>query len=280
MSGYENSGFQRLEQDLQSGRLSHAVVLESRNEKQLAETVRKVSEWAVCHADDKPCHICQACIKAQSGNHPDIYTARLFGKTEVVNVEEVRTICADAYIIPNEARLKVYILPHADKMQIQAQNALLKMIEEPPQSVLFIFCCESAKKLLDTILSRVTVYSLDYTYDNDESSQQSYETALKIARHLTDTKGYSLLCALRTLSDRMTAKSVTENLTEIVGNAVRYRITGRAENDVEKLLGDTIEFSVLSEMSETLHIALDRLNSNINMNLFGTWLCSELRRKK
>ena len=279
LGGYEHSGQQQLNKDLQSGKLPHAVVLESQKEKTLEETVREICEWAVCTADKSPCHSCHACIKAQNGSHPDIYTAKLSGKTEVVSVEEVRFICSDAYIRPNEAKMKVYILPNADKMQIQAQNALLKIIEEPPQHILFIFCCVSAKKLLGTILSRVAVYPLDYTYDNDETLQQSYQMAMNIARHLTDTKGYPLLCALNVSDNRITAKAVIENLIEIIGNAVRYRITGNAYNDVEKQIGDTMELSVLSGMVETLHLALDRLHSNINMNLFNTWLCSALRRK-
>ncbi len=280
MSGYENSGRQQLEKDLQSGKLPHAVVLESQKDLTMKETVNMICQWAVCRGENRPCHKCSACVKVENNNHPDIYTAKLSGKLEVVNVEEVRTICADAYIRPNEADRKIYILPNADKMQIQAQNALLKVIEEPPQHILFIFCCGSAKKLLATILSRVAVYSLDYTYDDDRSVQQAYETALYIAEHLTDTKGYPLLCALGKIDSRVTAKEIIENLMEIIGNAMRYRVTGKAENPVERSLGEYMDMMALSQIAETLHTASDKLDSNINMNLFGAWLCAELRRRK
>ncbi len=276
LSGYR----QQLEKDLQSGKLPHAVVLESQKELPIKETVSMICQWAVCRGENKPCHVCSACVKAMNGNHPDIYTAKLSGKLEVVNVEEVRNICADAYIRPNEADRKIYILPNADKMQIQAQNALLKVIEEPPQHILFIFCCASAKKLLGTILSRVTVYPLDYTYDDDMSVQQSYETALSVARHLTDTKGYSLLCALGKIDSRITAKEIIENLIAIVGNAIRFRVTGKAENTIERSLGEHMDMVTLSRITEILHTASDKLDSNINMNLFSAWLCAQLRRRK
>ena len=275
------SGLYRLKSDLQTGRIAHAVVLESKNEEQIDETVKEICQWAVCHCESgRPCHSCKGCTKVHNGTHPDIYRAQLFGKTEVVNIDEVRKICNDAYIRPNEAERKVYIIPNADKMQIPAQNALLKIIEEPPQNIIFLFCCESAKKLLGTILSRVTIYPLDYTYDNDEAVKEAYITAINILSHFTDTQGYPLLCSISSVQDRETAKAVMENLIDMTGNAIKYKTAGIPCSSEEQKLGEKAETAVLTGIIETLYIAIERLNSNINMNLFGAWLCSALRRRK
>ncbi|MEE1281349.1 MAG: ATP-binding protein, partial [Acutalibacteraceae bacterium] len=140
----KSGSIQALENAMKNSRLPHGIVLESTQPQLLQQYIKKLSKWAVCKESNKPCNACSQCKKVETENHPDIYTAQLAGKTEVVNVDEIRKICNDAYIKPNEATTKVYIIPNADKMQIQAQNAFLKVLEEPPQNILFILCCTSA----------------------------------------------------------------------------------------------------------------------------------------
>ena len=125
-----SSGENALRRALKLNRISHAIVLEDKDGEGFDGELEYICKWAVCRENDRPCGRCAQCRKAESLSHPDIYTAQLSGKTAAVNVEEVRKICADAYIRPNEAANKVYIIKNADRMQIQAQNALLKLIEE------------------------------------------------------------------------------------------------------------------------------------------------------
>lgn len=278
----ENSGAstaKTLENAMQSGRLTHAVTLESNQPQQLQEYIKKLSQWAVCINAVKPCGVCNQCKKIESGNHPDVYTAQLTGKSEVVNVEGIRDICNDVYIKPNEARTKVYIIPNADKMQVQAQNAFLKVLEEPPQNVLFILCCTSSQQLLQTIRSRVTVYKLGTDSYADEKAQKAIEKAQQIAKSITAKKGYELLCATA-FSDRSFAKDVLDRLLVMVSNAVKARVANISCTEAEQFLANSLNTQNLINITDIITTAQARLKSNINMNLFSSWFCAELRRQK
>lgn len=270
---------QTLENAMRNGRLPHAVALESTQPELLQYYAKKLSKWAVCTDNIKPCCSCSQCRKVESGNHPDIYTAQLTGKSEVVNVDEIRKICNDAYIKPNEAKIKVYIIPNADKMQVQAQNAFLKVIEEPPQNILFILCCTSAQQLLLTIRSRVAVYKFEADSTADDNIKNAQEKAEQIAKSITATKGYELLCAT-SFADRTFAKSVLEQFRVIVSNAVKYKVAHLGCSNVEQLLADSVNTQNLMNISDIINVAVSRLNSNMNMNLFSSWFCAELRRQK
>ena len=268
-----------LENAMHAGRLPHAIVLESYQLQLLQDYTKKLSQWAVCTNAVKPCGVCNQCKKVESCNHPDVYTAQLTGKSEVVNVEGIRGICSDVYIKPNEAKTKVYIIPNADKMQVQAQNAFLKVLEEPPQNVLFILCCTSSQQLLQTIRSRVTVYKLGTDSYTDERTEKAIEKAQQIAKAITAKKGYELLCST-SFSDRSFAKEVLDKLFVIVSNAVKSRVANMNCNATERFLADSLNTQNLINITDIITTAQARLKSNINMNLFSSWLCAELRRQK
>ncbi|MDR2655898.1 MAG: DNA polymerase III subunit [Oscillospiraceae bacterium] len=84
--------------------------------------------------------------------HPDLY---IQDGGESIKVDDVRKIASELYIRPNQAARKVYVLADCQNMTVQAQNALLKSLEEPPQTAAFILTAESKSRLLETIISRV-----------------------------------------------------------------------------------------------------------------------------
>ena len=106
-----------------------------------------------CEGDHKPCLSCNACRKAMAGTHPDIITVDDPDK-RYVTIDLVRDACADLYIRPNEGQKKIYVFPRAQDMRTEAQNALLKSLEEPPPYGVFLLITDSPEKLLTTIRSR------------------------------------------------------------------------------------------------------------------------------
>ncbi len=108
----------------------------------------------VCSGDKPPCGNCIHCRKARRGIHPDIITIDRLPDKREITVEQIRTMRQDAFVLPNEAAAKVYILRHAGTMGPAAQNALLKLIEEPPPYGAFLLLTESPGDLLPTIRSR------------------------------------------------------------------------------------------------------------------------------
>lgn len=119
---------------------------------------RTLARWLCaameCSAEaGRPCGSCQQCRKVLGGVHPDLITVDEPGK-KTVTVDRIRKARADVYIKPNEGRRKIYLIPRAMDMNTAAQNALLKVIEEPPGYAAFLLLTEAAEKLLPTIRSR------------------------------------------------------------------------------------------------------------------------------
>lgn len=107
----------------------------------------------------RPCGTCLPCRKVLDGVHPDVITVDAPEK-KTVTVETVRRARADVYVKPNEGRRKIYLFPRAQDMNPAAQNALLKVIEEPPDYAAFLLLTDAAERLLPTIRSRAVTLQL------------------------------------------------------------------------------------------------------------------------
>lgn len=100
----------------------------------------------------RPCFRCSHCRKVQKGIHPDVVTVDAGGKE--IGVGQIRELRKDAYIRPNEAAKKIYILPAGETMNFAAQNAMLKLLEEGPSHAVFLILTETPEALLPTVRSR------------------------------------------------------------------------------------------------------------------------------
>ena len=152
---------EQLKKSLQEGNISHAYLLngELRSGK---EYIAKIFAAALqCnHETDKPCQNCPSCAKAFSGNHPDIIFVT-HEKPNTIGVEDIRSkINNDIGIKPYHGPYKIYIMNEAEKMTVQAQNALLKTLEEPPAYAVIILLTCSTEALLPTIISRCVNMSM------------------------------------------------------------------------------------------------------------------------
>ena len=141
-------------------RLSHAYLISAQSAERAFETARTLAAAAVClRGHDVPCGECRACRKVFSGIHPDVTVVSrpLDGegrKKREIPVELIRAVKADACILPNEAERKVYIINEADTMNPSAQNAALKLLEEPPRGVILLLCAVNPSCLPETVRSR------------------------------------------------------------------------------------------------------------------------------
>ena len=108
----------------------------------------------------EPCYECHSCKQAVSGNHPDIIWVT-HEKPNSISVDDIRVqINGDIQVKPYNGKYKIYIVPDADMMTVQAQNALLKTIEEPPAYAVILLLTENANSLLPTICSRCVMLKL------------------------------------------------------------------------------------------------------------------------
>ena len=108
----------------------------------------------------EPCNECHSCRQANSGNHPDIIRVT-HEKPNTISVDDIRRqVNDDIQIKPYQGPWKIYIIAEADLMTVQAQNALLKTIEEPPAYAVIFLLTENAEALLPTITSRCVMLKL------------------------------------------------------------------------------------------------------------------------
>ena len=132
----------------------HACVICAPTPERALGEAEKFAAAAVCSgAGARPCGKCRDCRKAAEHVHPDIITvSRLLDdkgrpKREI-GVDQIRDVIADAQVLPNEAARKVYIIDRAETMNPAAQNAALKLLEEPPAGAVFLLCTTNAIRFL------------------------------------------------------------------------------------------------------------------------------------
>ena len=139
--------------------LSHAYILSGPAGSGKHTLARLLAAALVCTGpEQRPCLACPGCRKAMGGIHPDVIWTGGDGKD--ITVAQIRSLRTDAYIRPNEAERKVYILENAHTMNQSAQNAMLKLLEEGPAYAAFLLLAENAAALLPTVRSRCETLTL------------------------------------------------------------------------------------------------------------------------
>ena len=170
-------------------RIPHAILLEGDKGTGRHTLMQFLSRAAVCDGENAPCGECRGWHLAKTGTHPDITVVTPEDGKKNIAVSQIRDLRTEAYVKPHMAARRVFVIDKADSMNEQAQNALLKVLEEPPADIIFILIAESATALLDTIISRCTVLSLvppetnkalEYLRKNTEFSEEQIKEAIGI----------------------------------------------------------------------------------------------------
>lgn len=202
----------RLSKLMESGRFPHALIIEGEEGIGKKTLAKDIACALVCRGNDKPCgECCAQCKKAIAAIHPDISEYIPAGTANSFHVDTVRNIINDAYVQPNEADYKIYILANAHCMNQNAQNALLKILEEPPKYVVFILTTNSKSALLSTVLSRSVCVSLEgvdieraANYITSHCENIDYNTAKKTVETFNGNIGK----AIDSLQDSKTSELV------------------------------------------------------------------------
>lgn len=146
---------------VKSDKVSHAYILNGERGSGKKLLANLFARTLLCeNSDEEPCNECKSCIQAENRNNPDIIIVQ-HSKPNSITIDEIREqVNNDVMIKPYSYKYKVYVIPEADKMTEQAQNALLKTIEEPPAYAVIILLTENADALLPTIQSRCVMLKL------------------------------------------------------------------------------------------------------------------------
>lgn len=152
---------EHLQNALRTRRISHAYIINGERSSGKEFIARVFATALQCEkGGEEPCQECHSCRQALSGNHPDIIRLT-HEKPNTIGVEDIRTkINADMGIKPYQGPYKIYIINEGEKMTPQAQNALLKTLEEPPEYGVILILTSSLETLLPTIQSRCVLLNM------------------------------------------------------------------------------------------------------------------------
>ena len=206
-------------------------------------------------------------LRIEKEEHPDLifvdYQEKENGeKKSSISIDQIRQeVKGTVDISPKEGQFKVYVLCHSDKMTVEAQNALLKTLEEAPEHVIMILLCENENKLLDTVLSRVVrVYVGDMPIEKQwkllqeipalralpaflkEIAHKKQEEMQKYAEELGQLDGQELYCFLDIILRDVLCYKSTKDHHLLYGQSARESITAMAEKYSYWTLGQWGEY--------------------------------------
>ncbi len=286
---------------IKDSHLPHAIIIDGDEGTGRHTLADFISRAAVCTGENKPCNTCRDCTLFTGHNHPDVEYFSPEEKKKSLSVEQVRKIKSNAFVKSHRAGKKVFIIDKADSLSEISQNALLKIIEEPPQNILFILICEAAGKMLDTIISRCVIFSLfppdsdeafEYVKANTKKQDDEIREALSLT-HNNIGKALSLLGKRKNEKSYLAQKflnGVLEGESPIglmltLKPLEKDRVkTGEFISELKLLTAEKIRLNAhntpflknLLKIYDTLGSMEGVLTTNINLTLFFTTLIANL----
>jgi DNA polymerase-3 subunit delta' len=227
---------QLLQRSLKCGRLAHAYLFTGGQLSELETMAGTLAKTLNCKRSIKEgatgipidsCDRCQSCRKIAEHNHPDVQWVRPESKSRIITIDQMRDLMRIIHLKPTEAEYKVGVVVAADRLNVQAANAFLKTLEEPPAKSVLILISSDAQRLLETILSRCL--RLNFAGEADTQVKVAEQTWLasfagRAGKETKDMLGrYRLLSALlkrlgemkTEIETAFTAKSPLEKYTDI-----------------------------------------------------------------
>lgn len=258
---------------VENNRVSHAYILNGERGSGKKMLANLFAMTLLCETgDNEPCGKCHSCKQAESGNHPDIIRVT-HEKPNSISVDDIRTQVNNTVDIkPYQGPYKVYIIPQADMMTPQAQNAILKTIEEPPSYAVFLLLTENAETLLPTINSRCVMLKLrnikdtlikkylmenleipDYKADmctafaqgnmgraimlaNSDHFNEIREEAVQLLKHISEMELNEIVAAVKNISVYKVYKLEITDYLDIIMIWYRDVLLYKATKEIDKVV--------------------------------------------
>ena len=283
---------------VENNRVSHAYILNGERGSGKKMLANLFAMTLLCETgDNEPCGKCHSCKQAESGNHPDIIRVT-HEKPNSISVDDIRTQVNNTVDIkPYQGPYKVYIIPQADMMTPQAQNAILKTIEEPPSYAVFLLLTENAETLLpkDTLIKKYLMENLeipDYKADmctafaqgnmgraimlaNSDHFNEIREEAVQLLKHISEMELNEIVAAVKNIS--VYKLEITDYLDIIMiwyRDVLLYKATKEIDKVVFKDQLQSIKeqarkssYEGIELILESLEKAKARLKANVNFDL-------------
>lgn len=267
-----------------SGRISHAVLVVGGSEGERNIAAEFIAKNTVCTEEGVlACGRCSSCRKAEGGIHPDIITVEKPKDKKFFQKDSLKAVVEGAYLTPNEAPVKVYIIKEMQFMTEECQNVLLKILEEPPSYTSFVLTSSNAESVIKTVLSRVTRLKLSGEAQTDFSGK-AVSTVKNVLTALLSQFEFDVTAALAPVDGD---KALTAEVLSLLSVALRDCIvrkfgakpvlTDFEEN--EKELCERFSSDRLLKMYDGVSELLRLCESYPNYTLLAAVLCARLNKQ-
>lgn len=261
--------------------MPHALVIEGESGLGKSTLANLIAMSIVCRANEsKPCMVCSSCKKAKNYFHPDIIFLKPKDVGASIGVGEIRSLREGAYVSPNESEYKIYLIEDIDNMTIQAQNAILKILEELPKHLLFIMTCVSSLSLLPTVRSRVQTCCIEpVSFDDGIKFLLNRDSTLLLddVKTALESSGGNLGIAIEDLKNdqlydykniaKEIAKAIinTKEINLLDSTSILFKEKNILNNIIDELL-EIFRNAYLYANNSEIHLNKDRLNEKIALS--------------
>lgn len=263
------------------GRRPHALLIDGASQEQRRSLALLAARMMVCDNKDRtPCGECEHCRKAKENIHPDIITIKKPDDKKHFVKDDVKKMVADAFLTPNEADVKVFVVEELQQMTEESQNLLLKILEEPPRYTAFVLTSETSNAVIGTVLSRVVRLRMGKNVATEYS-----EKATSIANNLVDAVlspyEYDRIEATAQMDgNKALTAEVLDLFISVLRDAIVLKTNGNVlleafESKSQKLSGSLTLEKILN-MYETVDGLLKSLENNPNYTLLSAVLCAKI----
>ena len=199
----QQGGVRLLQRSLERGRLGHAYLFSGSDLLALEIVAMTLAKAVNCQEPPRTngvsfdsCDRCESCRKIDAANHSDISWVRPESKSRVITIDQMRELMQTVHLKPNSARFKFGIIVAADRLNVQAANAFLKTLEEPPANSVLVLLSTEPQRMLETILSRC----LRLTFAGESAEQQAAQPWMSQFSQMASAEQRSLLSRYQLLS--------------------------------------------------------------------------------
>lgn len=265
-----------LQRAILADRVSHAWLFTGPSAADLQTLALAFATTLLCtgrgQSSPDACMQCRSCRQAADGNHPDL---RIWSheKPKTFSVQEVRSLVQDVSIRPFSGERKIYIVPDAHLMRQEAQNALLKTLEEPPEYIVIILLSHTADAMLETIRSRCQMVELaakDMSYD-----AELRRTAEEILADISSSDPAQIRSFARTLEEyKAQSDSILSLFTSWYRDILYFKATMNPDGllfpehlDRIRSASGRMSFESIQSVLDSIREAAVRLNANVNFAL-------------
>ena len=217
---------------IDAGHLFHSYIISGSDSQGRLSAAMYIGKTALCREGrGGPCGKCTDCRKVELGIHPDITVVRKAADEKNLTVATMCDVRSRASVMPNEGDRSVFIIEDSDTMNLQAQNAMLKILEEPPEYSMFLLLADNVDRLIPTVRSRCEIITLPH-----EESYSPCREGIDILSAAVKNSGWELAAAIMAVS-KLNRGEILNLITTLRRETARHMAEGTLSEELcEKVI--------------------------------------------